>query len=207
VTIRERHLRYYLVLAEVVHGARHGPEQVMRLAQLEAEHDNLRAALGWAREADNPEGGLRLTVALRIIWEARGHVSEGRRWLEELLALAGSGAPDLRATALNTAGWLAETQRDFRRACELLERSLGLARELGDQRIMADALNRMGWIMIGQGDLDRAADWLEQGLALARTLEDTALIRSSLCALAEVRVAQGRAPDAQPLAEESVELG
>jgi hypothetical protein len=72
---------------------------------------------------------------------------------------------------------------------------------------MADALNRMGWIMIGQGDLDRAADWLEQGLALARTLEDTALIRSSLCALAEVRVAQGRAPDAQPLAEESVELG
>jgi hypothetical protein len=138
-TIRERHLRYYLALAEVVHGARHGPEQVMRLAQLEAEHDNLRAALGWAREADNPESGLRLAVALRLFWEARGHVSEGRRWLEELLALAGSGAPDLRATALNTAGWLAETQRDFRRACEL-----------GDQRIMADALNRMGWIMIGQ---------------------------------------------------------
>ena len=103
------------------------------LDRLEAELDNLRAALDWLLDHDDAEMALRLVAELWWFWYKHGHLSEGRRWIEE--ALGRSASPNaVRAEALNGAGVLARNQADFERSQTWLKQSLALQRELGDER-------------------------------------------------------------------------
>jgi predicted ATPase len=67
-----------------------GPDQGEWLERLEAENDNLRAAIGWSLERGDAEMALRLVAELWWFWYRRGHLSEGRRWLEEALGKSAS---------------------------------------------------------------------------------------------------------------------
>ena len=94
--IRRRHAGHFLAMAERAAPALAGPGQRGWLERLEAEHDNLRAALGWSIAADDESAAaLRLAGALGRFWEVRGHLTEGRRWLERALAV-GAAAPPRR---------------------------------------------------------------------------------------------------------------
>src|SRR5207248_2594054 len=118
--LQRRHATYFLTRVEDGAPRLIGAGQVAGLARLEDEHDNLRAALRWAMDSGEVELGLRLAVALWPLWWVRGHLSEGRRWLEGLLARAAHGegrvpvAPSVRAQGLNWAGALAASQGDYR---------------------------------------------------------------------------------------------
>jgi non-specific serine/threonine protein kinase len=80
---RQRHCDFFLRLAESAEPELHGAEQSKWLDRLEAEHDNLRAALGWClAEGDNPEAALRLAGALTWFWAKRGHLAEGSEWTD-----------------------------------------------------------------------------------------------------------------------------
>jgi predicted ATPase/transcriptional regulator with XRE-family HTH domain len=87
-TLRRAHLAYYLALAEGRETAPFGPQAAAWLEWFEQERDNIREALAWARRRGEQELGLRLAGALTHTWEATGYYSEGRSWLESLLALA-----------------------------------------------------------------------------------------------------------------------
>src|SRR6185437_1626145 len=138
------HAAYYLALAEQAQSEVEGPEQVAWLQRLEAEHDNLRAALGWALEHRETETAVRLSGALWEFWEMRSHWSEGRRWLDAALALDRVVPPAGRARALLAAASLARLQGDSRQAQRMAEESLSLARGLEDERATADALVKLG---------------------------------------------------------------
>jgi non-specific serine/threonine protein kinase len=97
---------------------------------LELEHDNFRAALDWYREAD-PARALRLANRLTGFWSVRGHFSEGRRRLGDLLGRV--PAEDMeRVDGLNGAAWLATDQGDRAPALELLDESIRCARAVQD---------------------------------------------------------------------------
>lgn len=90
--LRARHLDVYLQLADTVTPELAGNHQAEWLDRLEAEHDNLRAALSWALACGEVEPGLRLSAALGFFWNMRGYVSEGREWLARALEASNASA-------------------------------------------------------------------------------------------------------------------
>lgn len=180
-SLRERHAEHYLSVAEDAEPHLSGPEQIAWLDQLEHEQGNLDAALRWLYETRQVSLGLRLAGTLWQFWSLRGHFSRGRDHLDALLDLPDTEpARSERAKALNAAGFLAESQGDFRRAGDLHEESLRIAREIGDTQEMTWALANLGSIALGQGDLDRAQEALEEALQAARQLGDKHYIATSL---------------------------
>jgi predicted ATPase len=152
--IRSRHLDWYLALAEQARPnflRRGGPGWLQRL---DAERDNLRAALAWSVEA-NPEAGLRLWNAIRFYWLSR--LKEGRAWLARLLERSGAVAALVRVKSLLDLGFAAWNQGDLRQATVLAEEALGLSRELGDKWCTGQSLYCLALIEKTAGHYDRAA--------------------------------------------------
>jgi tetratricopeptide (TPR) repeat protein len=202
----EAHARYYLALAEAAEPALRGPEQARWLARLDAEHDNLRAALGWAQGRREGGLGLRLVAALWRFWYMRGYLSEGRSRLEAALVDAAPASPALRATALHGAGVLALQQGANGRAATFLEESLALYRTLGDRPGIANSLTSLGVVAYYQGDYGRAAALHEEALALKRELGDRWGIAISLASLGNVAQDRGDYGRAAALHEEALSL-
>ena len=208
--IRRRQAEHFLVLAEEAEPQLKGPRQQEWLDRLEEEHDNIRAALGWCFGAGEVEAGLRAAGALTHFWRVRGHVSEGRRWLEEGLARTNGDdvAPSARAKALVGLGLVvAEQEGDYEKAARLYEKGLALYRELGDLEGIANCLWHLG-VMVGQnqGDHERATALLEESLGLYRELGDEHGIASLLNALAMVATRQGDLARAVRLFEDALTL-
>ncbi len=166
--VRERHAQYYLALAREAEPNLSGTRQAEWLGRLEREHDNLRAALGWAIEGGNAELALRLTGALERFWWVGGHLSEGRHWLGRGLAANVALPASVRAKALNDAGWMALYQHDLDRAVTLLEESVALFEEVGDERSVATSLFNLGHAMLHKGDKERLATLCDEAEGLAR---------------------------------------
>ena len=61
-------------------------DQATWRATLEADHDNLRAALRFSLDSGDEATALQLCASLWRFWFERGYLSEGRLWLEESLA-------------------------------------------------------------------------------------------------------------------------
>jgi non-specific serine/threonine protein kinase len=202
--IQRRHLAWCLVLAEATDAELQGAAQVAWLCRLEAEHDNLRAALAWAADQGEAETGLRLAGALYWFWMIR-HADEGRAWLERLLAAGGTIAPAVRARALLALAVLTWWfEGDETRAGPLLEESLALRRRLGDRQGTARALGHLAMTTVRRGDLARAATLAAEGLALARAVDDPLSAGGCLAALALVARGQGDVDRARALLNEAV---
>jgi len=206
--IRAAHARYFLALAEQAAPQLAGREQAAWLTRLETEHANLRAALRWAQVSDAREVGLRLAGALARFWEVHGHLHEGQRWLEEMLAMPGAERrPELaalRATALHGAGLLAYRLGDHARAVALGADCVALRRALGDTQGLAATLNNLGNVAIRQGDLARAAAYLAESVALQRACGDAVRLAAMLNNVSNVACMQGDYAQAVALFTESL---
>jgi predicted ATPase len=177
--LRRAHAQYYLGQVEERALAVWGAGSGSWMAWLEREHDNFRAALGWTQEKGEAEIGLRLVGALGRFWAVRGHLREGRAWVEGLLTLGG-GSEAVRARALFVGGLLTMWQGDLAAAVRWLEQATALARAVGDQRTAASALNALGTIDLHRNDMQGAEARYEESLALMRQAEDQRGIAAAL---------------------------
>jgi predicted ATPase/serine/threonine protein kinase len=167
------HAQHYLALAERAGPALTGPDQTQWLERLDADRNNLRAALSCAVRAQEVETGLRLGAALWRFWLIRGHYREERENLERLLeSPKAKTSTNWRATALHGIGTLAHNQGDNLKARAYLEESLSIWRELGDKLGIATVLNNLGWVACELNDLATGQALSEEGLALNRELDE-----------------------------------
>ena len=203
-TAQEHHAHYFLVLAERAVPRLTSEHRDLWFAQLDAEQDNLRAALHWSLEQGAVELGLRLGGALWRYWLERGYSGEGRSWLQRVLALdrAARSPIPVRAQALFAAGALAYTQSDYALATDLYDQSLALQREAGDDQAIATVLNALGVLTSETGAYDQAQEYLEESIALRRKEGPTHGLGAALNNLAQTTRYQGDLRRAASLYEE-----
>jgi DNA-binding CsgD family transcriptional regulator/tetratricopeptide (TPR) repeat protein len=205
-TVRRRHAEYYLALAEQAEPELTGPRQATWLERLEREHDNLRAALGWALEHDQAKLGLHLAAALWRFWDLRGHFGEGRDWLERALARWPGAPAAARARALNTVGNLEHRHGEHERAEAHYEEALNLWRESGDRRDIAVSLHNLGIVTLQRGDFEQAEALHDESLAIFRALGDQHSVALSLTGLGVLARNRGDRERARAYYEESLAL-
>lgn len=206
--MRREHAVYFLGWLEALEPKLHGVEQETCLQGLDADYNNLRAALTWSC-ASAPEMALRMAAVLWEFWLARGYLSEGRAWLTDILERS-STSPALpariRAQALNGAGLLASVQGDQPAAKVYLEESLRLFRELEDQMGEAWVLNHLGQTLNLSGQQAQAGPVFEASLQLFRAQGDRLHSAWVLINLGEASLQDGQSDRAQQLLSEASQL-
>jgi predicted ATPase/DNA-binding CsgD family transcriptional regulator len=210
---RRAHAAYYLRLGEEAEPELVGPLQTVWVQRLERAHENLRAALQWLLE--QAEGGgdrssremaLRLSAALWLFWDVRGHASEGRTFLERALVLSEGTVTTHRLKALKGAANMAVYYDDTERGDALCKEILTLSRELGDRDGVAHTLYLRGIIAGRRNDLAAACTLLEEALALWRELDVKDRMAWALFFLSWQVRQQGNYARARVLCEESLTL-
>jgi predicted ATPase/DNA-binding SARP family transcriptional activator len=202
--IRDRQARFYLGVAELAEAGLQGHEQAAWLPRLDAEADNMRAALDWLAKGGQAEPALRLAAALGRYWHLRVRFLEGREWLAALLALPGAQTcTAARAAALHAAAVLAWRHGDGAAARAPLEESLSLWRELGNSRGVALCLV---WLADILEDQETAFSLAEESLRLWRELGDQAGLAHALHVLGKTYQIRGQLEEARPLLEESLAI-
>lgn len=211
---QDRHLAYYVSLAEEAEPElrRHG--QVRWVNQLDRENGNLRAALAWAVKTADAESAQRLAGALNYYWWVRRNFAEARGWHEAALQLPTSratlGPSAWRARALLGAGMQlgAGTQGDDPgTSVSRLEQTLAIYRELGDDVGMAHALFWLGRQRVYvHKDYAGALEKYQQALDLWMAAEDGWGVGICLHLVGQAHEQTGDRARARQLYQRSVDL-
>jgi predicted ATPase/DNA-binding CsgD family transcriptional regulator len=195
---RQAHAAYFLRLAERAEPELRGHVQLSWLARLEAEHDNLRAALRWLLENKEFEQALQLAGALGNFWWLRGYFAEGAGWLEEALTKA-SAAPSIRTRALSWTGLLLAARDDPEPSMAALREALALAEAQADRPAIALSSMILGASSNAAGKVAEGERLLREALALWEGLGDSYHIGYTLASLAYVPLARGEYQEAAEL--------
>jgi tetratricopeptide (TPR) repeat protein len=183
-----RHAMHFLALVESAAPKIRGPTQVELMERLELEHDNVRAALDFARASRDAELLARLATAMRYFWWAHAHVAEGRAWL--VAALDGETSTATRAQLCLEAARLVD-DADIELAAALYTEAAALFRELQDSQGLANSLGDLGELALVQGDFERAEQLCEEAVAIVLADGDDQLVAGMLHNLGAVYCEQG----------------
>jgi predicted ATPase len=167
--LRRRHVEYLLGLAGTlgftVESIEAGATQRHDVAI--AEHNNVRAAIAWALDAD-PVLGLRLATTLENFWISYSPF-EAQRMFEELVERIDDMPLELEAMATRCRGNFAIfTDGPKERGLQLYEESLRQYQRLGDEHAQAILEHRLGLNLYRSGELERGRALEERSLARSR---------------------------------------
>jgi predicted ATPase/DNA-binding SARP family transcriptional activator len=186
-TARDRHLDFYLDLAERAAPHLRGPSAPVWMARLARDHDNIRAAVRWSLEMREADKFARLLIAMWWFWYVRCFFDEGRRWLEIALT-------DLKPSSLSTqvalllgSGQLAWAQGDHETDRTMFEKALSVAKDGGDELLVGHALLRLSLADYASGQMKVAEEHLEDSIRLLRKHGPASLLGEALNNLGWVR--------------------
>ena len=152
-------------------------EYLITRDRIEAELDNVRAALEWSLPIDgsDDEGdvtlGFRLCHAMTWFWYAGGYPEEGRRWLERATGrMKGEGPEEIGV--LHGLAVLLLQQGEAESAQRMLIRCLDYWRARDDDREIAKELNSLAVAYRTTGDHDNARSLLQEGITRAERSDD-----------------------------------
>ena len=170
---RRRHAEYVLHLVDKfdAYCAPYLPDAQQILDRLEAEYPNLRAALGWLRDTGDVTHLLELAGALCSFWQLRGHIREGREWLEWGLSQASDGSPRPRAAAQLALAGILYQQIEYARTLELCDEAIGSFAEAGDAMGVVLACRCATPAAYNSGQLERAAAYVAHARSTLATAD------------------------------------
>jgi hypothetical protein len=174
-SVRRRHYLHYLALAQ-----RHGTERALwgaggkeHLASLDAEIDNLHAALGWAIGQADAERALAMAAALGRYWIMRDRYADAVDRIDQALSLPGADAhPALRVCALGTKSRCLWQMGRGAQQSTIVADLEAIARRLGDPVILSQALQQRVQHEINAERLDVADAIADEALRWARAADD-----------------------------------
>lgn len=205
----ERHLNFFLKFAQAAKDELRGSNQISWLDHLEADNDNLRAALEWSLRAEStdPQKALQLAGSLHLFWKQRDHWKEGREWLGRALDRCSvlPGSHD-RAVVLNGAALLAAEQADTQSASKLARENVALSENLASLPDLAAAHTTLGVVLWKQKKYAESRAHAAQGLAIFRELGDPFEIAETLHKLGHITINQGDLNAAQAYLDESLSI-
>jgi len=167
-TVRDRHAAWCLAFAELVDPLSIESRQRARIAALDAELPNMRAALGWLHDTGASEAAQRLAGALVPVWWVRSRLSEAIAWLDRVLA-ACAVPGRARVYGLISLGQFRAGAGDLLGAESVLLDAKRQAAELGMADLDAWASVRLGMFA---GDDAASLAHYEDGLSIARQLDN-----------------------------------
>lgn len=194
--LRRRQRDHYLQKASETVATWCGPGQSIRLAAAHRDHTNILSALEWSATTPGEEAaGMELSALLRYHWIAGGKLSDGRRWLERMLALATDMTPE-RGNALWVAAWVALLQGDRGPAEAFLTECRRIAGSLEDPVLAAHADHWQALCEVLGSRIEPAVELFNRAAAVHRLHEDHASELTARFLLAWAQMYAGRIEDA-----------
>jgi predicted ATPase/Tfp pilus assembly protein PilF len=206
--LRDRHAAWYVALGE-----RARPELRARgarewLDRLDAEHANVRASLDHLLESGDADGALRLSGAIWLYWQTRGHWTEGRRFLAAAVAFGEGLDPERLVDSLWGGALLALWQGDNDEGEQLGSRILEISKTAADQEhVYSVAIHLLAIVATRRGDRDQALAWFEESFAIGRRGGDQWLLSIALNNLGNLLAVEGEYERAAEFFEESLAIG
>jgi predicted ATPase/DNA-binding SARP family transcriptional activator len=214
---RDRHLQWMVEWAADAECGLRGPDQARWIRRLAAEHENVRAALAWARQCERAGDGVALVAGLAYGWYITGTVQEGQAFIVRALEQDGSSVAEHRAVAGGWGAWLIQIGSGATAdAIEQAERAVVTARGVTTKgfciaAVVASLLRAYRGLTVEATSLIEEAvaalrdapdqwsqafvDWVQSGLVLklGDTVRATELLRASVTAFADVGDRYGEA--------------
>jgi predicted ATPase/class 3 adenylate cyclase/DNA-binding CsgD family transcriptional regulator len=179
---RVAHRDHYLSLVETAAARLRGPDELRGLDAIEAEFDNVRAALAFSiADPDSAEPGLRLAAGLKWFCYMRGHSGEIIEALSVLLERPEARQPTRdRARALTASCHLLNNFGLSPAIPSMAEEAITIGRRLADDFLVGDALCALCWYTFLAGDPPGALAMIDEAIALARSASNPHLITAAL---------------------------
>ncbi len=199
--IGDRHAAHFEALVADAEAQRASDEK-SALDRLEADHENLRAALDWLR-ANAPARFVALAGSLVGLWHLHSHFAEGRTYLADALARSPT-ADEQRARLLSAVGELAAWSGDIAAARASIDEAVPLWQEAQRPREISASLLDLGWGWFNAGEDLRARECIEESLQIAQSIGERALVNRARIGLLQMLVAVGELGQVEPVAREAL---